>query len=133
MWVLLACTTPAPIDTSVPSDADTSDTDEPSTDTSTDTSDTSDPCAGVPLLAYTNFGEGFLRENCQGCHAATAPDRHDAPEDVTFDTVEQVWAQVDAILETSTGDDPEMPPQGGVSADDRTRLAWWLQCGIPGT
>lgn len=87
----------------------------------------------MPVLAYTNFGEGFLRESCQGCHASTTLDRHDAPEDVTFDTVEQVWEQADDILRTATGDDPSMPPQGGVSADDRTRLLWWLQCGVPGT
>lgn len=90
-------------------------------------------CDGVPVVAYTNFGEGFLRENCQGCHASTAPDRHDAPASVVFDTVEDAWALAARILARSTGESPTMPPQGGVSADDRVRLQWWLECGTPGT
>jgi hypothetical protein len=144
---LLACTGGAaapgdddPADSGVVN-TDTSDTDTSDTDPAdTDMLDTDDPadtaaafCDGVPTLAYTNFGEGFLRENCQGCHASTAPDRYDAPEDVFFDTVEDAWAWSARILARSTGDDPSMPPQGGVTADDRTRLEWWLRCGTPGT
>mgnify|MGYP005743601673 CR=1 FL=1 len=90
-------------------------------------------CAGVPLVNYYNFGEGFMTENCQGCHASTAADRYDAPEHVTFDTVEQVWGWSERILSRSAGDDASMPPAGGVSEDDRTKLEWWLLCAEEGT
>ncbi len=89
-------------------------------------------CAGVPLLSWGNFGHAFLLENCQGCHASTAPDRYGAPEASTFDTVEDAWRQADRILARAWADDATMPPSGGVSADDRTRLGWWLTCGEEG-
>ena len=99
----------------------------------TDTADTADPCAGVPLVTYNSFGKGFMTENCQGCHASTTSDRYGAPESSTFDTVEEVWAQADRILIRAAGDDASMPPAGGVSEDDRTRLGWWLECAEEGT
>ncbi|MCB9687539.1 MAG: hypothetical protein H6738_16460 [Alphaproteobacteria bacterium] len=86
-------------------------------------------CDGAPVTTYDNFGAGFLTANCETCHAASAPDRHDAPADATFDDEEQVWAWADAILDTATGDAPTMPPQGGVEDDDRYRLEVWLRCG----
>ena len=87
-------------------------------------------CEDAPVLMWSNFGEGFLIENCDSCHASTTNDRHDAPESVTFDTLEEVQAQRDAILSAATGDDAYMPPQGGVSDDDRERLEIWLTCWI---
>lgn len=96
--------------------------------------DSADPfCADAPVVTYNNFGEGFLLANCQSCHASTAPDRHEAPEDVTFDTVEQAWAWAGAILAAATGEAPEMPPRGGIDEDDRVRLEWWLRCAEGGT
>lgn len=85
-------------------------------------------CADAPVLMWANFGEGFMVENCQACHASTSLDRNDAPEGVVFDTLDDVKAQVDRILARATGDDPTMPPQGGVDADDRLRLQIWLSC-----
>ncbi len=106
----------------------------PDDDTSPGDDDSVDPfCDGVPLLTWGNFGSGFVTENCQGCHASTSVNRHDAPEEVTFDTASQVWARAEDVLEQTTGDDPAMPPQGGVEDADRTRLEWWLRCGVPGT
>jgi len=95
--------------------------------------DTGDFCDDAPTVTYNNFGQGFMTENCQGCHASTAPDRYGAPKEVIFDTVEDCWEQVDRVLLRSTGSAATMPPQGGVSDDDRTRLAWWLRCANPGT
>ena len=143
LLLLAACARPepapsaeAPVDDTAADTAPDSgdDSGDDSADSGADTADSADPfCADVPTLAYSNFGEGFLRESCQGCHASTSPNRYDAPENVTFDTVEQAWAWADRILARSTGESPTMPPRGGVSADDRTRLAWWLRCAIPGT
>lgn len=85
-------------------------------------------CAEAPVLMYANFGEGFLRENCQSCHAAASLDRNGAPEGVVFDTLADVVAQADAIRAAATGAEPSMPPQGGVDEQDREKLAIWLDC-----
>jgi len=116
--VLLACdgsqdATPTPVDSGV--------------------SDTGDVCTDAPTLSYYNFGDGFLTENCQGCHASTAEYRYGAPESVTFDTIDQAWAFSIRILALAAGDDATMPPAGGVHSDDRMRLVWWLQCAEEGT
>lgn len=103
------------------------------TDGGTRTDDTGDFCADVPLVNYATFGQGFLSTHCQGCHASTAPNRYGAPEDVVFDTVEQVWDQASFILLLTLGEEPQMPPAGGVTPDDQTRLEWWLRCAEPGT
>ncbi len=89
---------------------------------------TAEFCADQPVVTYDNFGAGFLVENCQSCHASTAPDRQEAPEDVTFDTLEDVQEQIPTILIFSTGEDPEMPPEGGVDEDERHLLEVWLRC-----
>jgi uncharacterized membrane protein len=90
--------------------------------------ETGGPCADLPVLTWDNFGQGFLIENCQACHASSSPNRNGAPEDVTFDTEEQALAWADAILATAGGEAPRMPPEGGVSDDDRQRLEIWLNC-----
>lgn len=86
-------------------------------------------CVDAPVTTYANFGRGFLTQHCEVCHAATTNDRHDAPETVTFDTEEEAWAQADRILARAAGDAPTMPPQGGVTDDDRYLLEVWLSCG----
>ena len=70
---------------------------------------------------------------CQGCHAAAAADRYGAPESVTFDTVDEVWAWQERILIRATGDTASMSPSGGVQEDDRYLLLIWLSCADPGT
>ena len=87
-------------------------------------------CEDAPVLMWSNFGEGFLIGNCDSCHASTTTDRHDAPESAVFDTLAEVQAQRDEILSVATGDDPSMPPQGGVTDDDRLRLEIWLTCWV---
>jgi hypothetical protein len=114
-------------------EADSEKADEVSGDTGGETGTASDPCTGVPALTWDNFGHGFLLPHCDGCHAATAEDRHDAPAEVTFDTPAEAWALAERILLKATGESPEMPPNGGVDADERTKLGWWLECGVPGT
>jgi uncharacterized membrane protein len=86
-------------------------------------------CADDASLTWDSFGRGFFTQHCNTCHAATSPDRHGAPPEVTFDAEAEVWAQRDAITAATAGDPPSMPPTGGVAADDRTLLARWLACG----
>jgi hypothetical protein len=85
-------------------------------------------CADQPFLTYNNFGKGFLTTHCQGCHASTTENRRNAPEDVTFDTLEQVNVQREDILAETLGEFPTMPPLGGVRQDDRDKLEIWLRC-----
>jgi len=87
-----------------------------------------DPCADAPVVTWETFGQGFLTERCQACHASTATDTYGVPAGVHFDTQEQARALSASILRVATGEDPSMPPQGGVTADDRERLRIWLTC-----
>jgi hypothetical protein len=89
---------------------------------------TDDPCGPAPVTTWDNFGQGFLRTNCQGCHAAAAPDRHGAPPGAVFDTLEDVRFFRDRIVATAAVEAPTMPPAGGVRELDRLRLALWLRC-----
>jgi mono/diheme cytochrome c family protein len=86
-------------------------------------------CADAPVVTWETFGEGFLRENCQACHASTAVDRGGAPADVTFDTQDDALRWRTRILERAAGAAPTMPPQGGTTDEDRWRLQVWLACG----
>lgn len=90
-------------------------------------------CADAGTVTWNSWGRGFLTEACQSCHASTATNRYGAPESVVFDTVDDAWTWADRILARSAGDDATMPPAGGVTDDDRTRLTWWLRCGEPGS
>jgi hypothetical protein len=92
--------------------------------------DTADPCAEAPVVTWETFGEGFLRENCQGCHASSVVDRAGAPVDVTFDDEPQALAWRERILARAAVTAPTMPPQGGTTDDDRWRLRTWLTCGM---
>lgn len=86
------------------------------------------PCADAPTVTWETWGEGFVTESCQSCHASTSPDRNGAPEDVIFDTEQDVLDRATAVLSVATGESPTMPPEGGVSDDDRALLEIWLTC-----
>lgn len=90
-------------------------------------------CVDAPIVTYETFGAGFMQENCQSCHASTSPDRQNAPEFVVFDTVDQVWALHERILQIAVPDSPSMPPLGGTTAEDRAKLEIWLTCAEEGT
>lgn len=87
------------------------------------------PCGGAPVVTWENFGAGFVTQHCQACHASTAPDRHGAPEGVVFDTESDVAAHGERVRVRAL-DVGDMPPLGGVSDDDRARLALWLACDL---
>lgn len=91
---------------------------------------TTEPRCGeeIPILSWEGFAQGFLITHCQGCHASTSPDRHDAPENVTFDTEEEALAWRERILITAGTEPYTMPPGGGPTDEDRERLVAWLTC-----
>jgi hypothetical protein len=90
------------------------------------------PCTSVPRLTWENFGQSFMLENCQTCHASGTLYRDQAstppPAHLTFDTHADVIGSRDAILSSATGDSPRMPPEGGVSPLDREKLEIWIDC-----
>ena len=100
-----------------------------------DTAETAAPhfCDDVPVVNYANFGESFINHECQGCHASTLDERFGAPEDVTFDNVDEVWGWQERILSRCELDSPTMPPRGGLTEDDLIMLHWWLKCATIGT
>lgn len=81
---------------------------------------------------WANFGEGFVRQECQVCHASDATERHGAPPEVTFDTEAEVLARASRILARAAADPPTMPPTGATRASDRARLRRWLTCAAQG-
>ncbi len=87
-----------------------------------------DDCDTAQVATWTSFGQAFVIENCQSCHASSAQNRYGAPSDVTFDTHEDVLEWADSILLVSLGEDPNMPPGGGVSNSDLSLLEDWLIC-----
>lgn len=89
-------------------------------------------CSDVPIVTYETFGKGFMTQNCQTCHASTQTDREGATEGVYFDTVDDVWAHKSSVLSRAASDEPDMPPLGGTTDDDRYLLTVWLTCGTEG-
>ena len=91
-----------------------------------------DTCDDAPVLSWENFGEGFMLEHCQSCHATSAPYRSQTdappPESVSFDTYEQTMVLRTLILASAAGEAPSMPPRGGVSPIDIDKLEIWLNC-----
>lgn len=121
---LLACDG-EPEETDTPGDSGSADTD---TDTDTGDAVEVDICEDAPVATWENFGQGFMTENCQSCHASTASNRRGAPIGATFDDLESTLVWTDRILARATGDNISMPPQGGVGEDDRYLLEVWLTC-----
>jgi hypothetical protein len=89
-----------------------------------------DPCDGVPVLTWANFGEGFVLDNCQACHARGAVDRHGAPAEVAFDTLDDILKWQDRIVARAGSELGGMPPAGGVSEADRKLLLAWVGCSL---
>ena len=85
-------------------------------------------CADAPVVTWDSFGQGFVTEHCQACHASETADRNGAPADVVFDTHAAVQGQAARMLARAGGPDPSMPPRGGVPDDDIEKLEIWLQC-----
>lgn len=93
-------------------------------------SDTGNDCTD---LTWDNYGQGYVRSWCAGCHssALSGDEREGATVGVDFDSHAGVLDHVDRIIDRGTGDAPTMPPVGGSSEDERERVLEWLECGAP--
>ena len=84
-------------------------------------------CDSAPYVTWDTYMQGMLMTHCQGCHASESPTRYGAPEDVSFDDVEDAlfWSE---RIRTRTLDIQDMPPAGGIFSDDLYLLQVWLEC-----
>ena len=98
-------------------------------------SETGEPtfCSDAPTVTWASWGEGFLIENCQGCHSPATAEAAQAPEGLYFADEAEVRNQASRILARATGEQPDMPPQGGVEDSDRYLLEVWLRCDLGAT
>ena len=94
--------------------------------------DDADPICEQSFLRYDNFGALFITNWCRACHSLELPPdmRQDAPDDINFDTLDEVraWSRQ---IQLTTGQATTMPPSGGPSAAERAMLVEWLRCGAP--
>lgn len=95
-----------------------------------DAPDTGPACqldSGGGHPTWSNFGEGFFITYCNACHAAESPNRFGAPDEITFDTEEEVQDQAasvhSAVIEAET-----MPLGGGLPPEDLAQLENYLNC-----
>ena len=91
--------------------------------------DTGDVCASAEPVTWNNWGDGFNTTWCQPCHSVSSPDRYGAPENVNFDTFEDVVTWQSAIRNTVL-DAGTMPVGGGLTDEDRALLEDFLACGL---
>ncbi len=87
-------------------------------------------CAPEPACEVTwdNYAEGFFVAYCQTCHARGSPNRHDAPADLAFGTEREVLRWSAAIRSAVLGDEPRMPPGGGLTDAELELLDAYLSC-----
>ncbi len=83
-------------------------------------------------VTYASFADGFVRNNCRGCHssALTGAARHRAPVRVNFDTLDDLRMHADRVIIRATGPEADMPPAGGPSDEERRLFEEWLHCGM---
>jgi uncharacterized membrane protein len=81
--------------------------------------------------SYATVADPFMRTWCTPCHHTEleGPDRPLGSEGVNLDTYELVISHLDRIEARALADTPTMPPGGGPSDEELTRLELWLECG----
>lgn len=93
--------------------------------TSVEGSATGSTCPPASTLTYANFGQAFMDQHCNDCHAGK-----EKPSLTTQALVRANIAQIDKTSAagpnaTNTG----MPEDSSVSDADRKKLGEWLACG----
>lgn len=56
-------------------------------------------CPESNAPTYGSFGMDFFTKYCTDCHSANATNRHDAPNDMNFDTIDDIRAHATDIDE----------------------------------
>ena len=91
------------------------------------------PCPdGGTMYTYDTFGAPFFGRYCDTCHARSSETRNGAPQNVNFDTRDDVIRWRDRIFDNAAADNTSMPPgPNDPPAVERAALADWLACGAP--
>lgn len=89
-----------------------------------------DVCVRQLDVTWQNWAGGFVRTQCQGCHATRSPNRYGAPESVFFDDEASALALAPLIYDVVVVS-PSMPPSGGVTDEERFLVDQWLRCRVP--
>lgn len=90
-------------------------------------------CAANSTLTYENFGKAYFLTWCNGCHSSSLEnkDRADAPNNVNFDTLQDIRKHANRIYKRSVEGDNTMPPSIVLSHEQKKLLGEWLSCGAP--
>lgn len=90
-------------------------------------SPTGSTCPPASTLTYANFGQAFMDQNCNSCHAGK--------EKPSLTTQAQIKANLADIDKTSaagpSATNTVMPEDSSVSDADRQKLGEWIACGAP--
>lgn len=100
-------------------------------------SPTGSTCPPADPPTYASFGEQFFADYCLDCHSASSRNRHDAPDDLNFDTEAQIRKHAAAIdSESAAGPDAtntSMPEKSAnvltlPTIEERRLLGQYLAC-----
>jgi uncharacterized membrane protein len=103
-------------------------------------SPTGSTCPTTDPPTYATFGQTFMTTYCTSCHSANSTNRHDAPNDMNFDTEADVIAHADDIDTWSAAGpnatNTQMPDIGGTvthtpTQAEREMLGQFLACETP--
>ncbi|MGH7284184.1 MAG: hypothetical protein ACRELY_21875 [Polyangiaceae bacterium] len=88
--------------------------------------------SSTTAVTYDNFAQDFFDTWCQSCHAANQTNRNGAPDDIFFDTRDDIYRLRSQVYAQAAGTNSSMPIGAhGPSDSDREKLADWLACGAP--
>jgi uncharacterized membrane protein len=100
-------------------------------------SPTNSTCPTASAPTYDGFGKPFFAQYCNGCHAADAPNRHNAPADQIFDTEADIKAHAadidDVAAKGPSATNDAMPDMSGPvhaapTDAEREMLGQFLAC-----
>ena len=86
------------------------------------------PTSGTSLT-YASFGQQFMGDHCNSCHASA---KSGAPGKFKFNTHDEVKQHASRIFVRAAGPNVTMPPgPDDPPESQRDQLAEWLACGAP--
>jgi uncharacterized membrane protein len=103
-------------------------------------------CPTTSTLTYDSFGHDFMDKFCTGCHSSdlTGEDRHHAPTDDNFNTLDGVRTgaeEIDRVAAKGPDATNEIMPDPDApdlldnyvmpTAEERAQLGEWIACGTP--
>ena len=89
--------------------------------------DTSSVCSEADQVEWNYWAKGFFDTYCRGCHSSEAIHRFGAPEQINFDSEDDVLSQADEIY-SSVVTRQTMPKGGGLEHKLVESLTLYLQC-----